>query len=126
MLPEAERFSNCTWGGARRGVCVTKTGPNDTDTTPNKCLPGENANIDGPCVPCPGTPGSDCSRCDNNAKPSFEPFCGDHEDPGRNGDGACEGNEGGAAVLDFVEIPADLPAGDYVLGWRYDCEVRFV
>ena len=26
------------------------------------------------------------------------------------------------AVLDVVRIPKDLPAGDYVLGWRYDCE----
>jgi len=106
-----------TWLGPR---CIP--GPNDTATTPNACLPGEDKLMDGPCVPCPGTPGSDCSRCDNNAQPAFEPFCGDHEAPGSNGDGACEGNEGGAAVLDFLEIPSDLPAGDYVLGFRYDCE----
>ena len=27
-----------------------------------------------------------------------------------------------AEVVDKVLIPADLPAGDYVLGWRWDCE----
>ena len=26
------------------------------------------------------------------------------------------------AVLDVVRIPKDLPPGDYILGWRYDCE----
>ena len=25
-------------------------------------------------------------------------------------------------VVDFVRIPRALPAGDYVLGWRWDCE----
>ena len=28
---------------------------------------GHNGHIDGPCVPCPETPGSDCSRCSNPA-----------------------------------------------------------
>ena len=41
-------------------------GPNDTATTPNKCLPGETGLKPGLCVPCLGTPGSDCSRCGNN------------------------------------------------------------
>ena len=26
------------------------------------------------------------------------------------------------AIVDHVRIPADLPAGEYVLGWRWDCE----
>ena len=26
------------------------------------------------------------------------------------------------AILDVVKVPANLPAGDYVLGFRYDCE----
>merc|ERR1719240_259888 len=26
------------------------------------------------------------------------------------------------AVEDSVVVPADIPAGDYVLGWRWDCE----
>ena len=25
-------------------------------------------------------------------------------------------------VYDVLKVPADLPAGEYVLGWRYDCE----
>ena len=25
-------------------------------------------------------------------------------------------------IVDRVLIPADLPAGEYVLGWRWDCE----
>ena len=25
-------------------------------------------------------------------------------------------------IVDKVVIPADLPEGDYVLGWRWDCE----
>ena len=89
-------------------------GPNDTATTPNKCLAGEDRNIDGPCVPCPGTPGSDCSRCDNNCengKPAFEPHCPN-----------CVGNRHDIAVRDVLKVPSDLPAGDYVLGFRYDCE----
>lgn len=96
-----------TWLGPR---CIP--GPNDTDTTPNKCLPGETKLMDGPCVPCPQTPGSDCSRCDDNDKLSFpEP---------------CEGCNGvdwnGYSVKDEVQVPMNLPAGDYVLGFRYDCE----
>ena len=27
-----------------------------------------------------------------------------------------------AGVLDVLKLPSDLPAGDYILGWRYDCE----
>ena len=89
-------------------------GPNDTDATPNRCLPGETHLLDGPCVPCPGTPGSDCSRCDNNCqsgKPAFEPHCPN-----------CVGNRHDIAVRDVVKIPAGLAPGAYVLGFRYDCE----
>ena len=25
-------------------------------------------------------------------------------------------------IVDVLKVPADLPAGKYVLGWRYDCE----
>ena len=25
-------------------------------------------------------------------------------------------------IIDRVKIPENLPAGDYVLGWRWDCE----
>jgi hypothetical protein len=96
-------------------------GPNDTDATPNKCEPWEKVLTDGPCVPCPETPGSDCSRCDNtfpkpgsghsHGAPSFEPPCDD-----------CEGNDNGHAIRDFVKVPKDLEPGKYVLSWRWDCE----
>jgi hypothetical protein len=72
-------------------------GPNDTNATLNRCLPNENHNHDGVCTPCPGTPGSDCSRCDNNCqsgKPAFEPHC-----PG------CVGNRHDIAVRDVVKVP---------------------
>ena len=61
-----------------------------------------------------GTPGSDCSRCDNNCQsgqPAFEPHC-PH----------CQGNRHDIAVRDMVKVPSHLPPGRYVLGFRYDCE----
>lgn len=98
-------------------------GTNDTDATPNHCLPHQNGVGCGsaPCEPCPGTPGSDCSRCDQvntvlpgrykNA-PEFMPPCPD-----------CEGVDwNGYAVRDVVKIPTDLQPGKYILGFRYDCE----
>jgi len=48
----------------------------------------------------------------------FQPFCEDsHEFP-------CTHMWGpyNAEIVDKVRIPANLPAGDYVLGWRWDCE----
>ena len=48
-------------------------GPNDTAATPHACEVWEgrsnfNGHVDGPCVPCPETAGSDCSRCSNPGK----------------------------------------------------------
>jgi len=89
-------------------------GPNDTDSTPNHCLPDEKALKSGPCLPCPETAGSDCSRCDNNWRDgttSFIPPC----------DG-CEGSNHQRAIRDMIKIPKDLTPGKWVLGWRWDCE----
>jgi hypothetical protein len=65
VLPEGSTWAMMpmppTWLGPR---CLP--GPNDTSSTPNGCQPWEHTLGDSPCVPCPGTPGSDCSRCDNN------------------------------------------------------------
>jgi len=36
--------------------------------------------------------------------------------------GACSGDWTVGLISDTVLIPDTLPAGDYVLGWRYDCE----
>lgn len=48
----------------------------------------------------------------------FQPFC---ENDGVYG---CTGMWGpyNAEIFDRVEIPAGLPPGPYVLGWRWDCE----
>ena len=65
-------------------------------------------------TPCPGTAGSDCSRCDNNwggTGVAFPPPC----------DG-CKGSNHARAIRDLVKIPKDLAPGKYVLGWRWDCE----
>jgi hypothetical protein len=97
-LPEA-------WLGPR---CLP--GPDDTNSTPNACMPWEKDLVDGPCVPCPGTPGSDCSRCDNNGKLSFPLPC----------EGCKEDHQ--HAIRDMVKVPSNLPPGRYVLGWRWDCE----
>jgi len=108
--PEGSMWSTIplppTWLGPR---CLP--GPNDTNSTPYGCQSWEKSLVDGPCMPCPGTPGSDCSRCDNNDRPSFEAPC----------DG-CEGSTHSHAIRDQLKIPAHLPPGKYVLGWRWDCE----
>lgn len=92
-------------------------GPNDTATTPYACEKWEHECVGGPCAPCPETAGSDCSRCDNfwDGTPSFPPPCDDCKSRGGMGSST-------VAVRDMVKIPADLKAGKYVLGWRYDCE----
>lgn len=38
------------------------------------------------------------------------------------GQGACSGDWTAGLIVDRVKIPATLPPGDYVLGWRWDCE----
>lgn len=36
--------------------------------------------------------------------------------------GPCSGNLINAVIVDHVLIPHDLPPGDYVVGFRWDCE----
>ena len=36
--------------------------------------------------------------------------------------GKCSGNQINAVVVDRVVIPAHVPAGAYVVGFRWDCE----
>jgi len=75
------------------------------------------------CKPCPGTPGSDCSRCDQvqavqpgrYKRPGVPPFPAPCKD--------CEGVDwNGFSVRDVVKIPTKLKPGKYILGFRYDCE----
>ena len=122
-LPPGSTWSLIPMPPTLLGPCCI-SGPNDTDSTPFGCNPGEGrheACDDGTCSPCPGTPGSDCSRCDQvqhatatryKRGPPFVPPCPD-----------CEGVDwNGYSVRDVVRIPKDLPAGKYILGFRYDCE----
>ena len=87
---------------------------------PPRCL-GPGCKKDNECVPCPGTPGSDCSNCDNTPTPSFDPPCNEGDKPG-----ICSGNQasywGAVAVVDYLKVPAGLKPGKYILGWRMDCE----
>jgi len=87
---------------------------------PPRCL-GGGCHSGAGCTPCPGTPGSDCTTCDNTPEPSFLPPCEEGER-----EGICSGNQpsqwGSVAVVDTVKIPKDIPSGEYVLGWRMDCE----
>jgi hypothetical protein len=173
-------------------------GPNDTDSTPNGCMKWEgrsnyDGHVNGPCVACPETVGSDCSRC--NITRNVQSYCimythtvilhthtvhsyctagalmqhthtvhsyctlmlhtrnvltptpfhtsyfhpsiprcsnpGSH-DPKHPVSPPTPGTAfppplgiyGAPAqdVLDVLKVPADLPAGEYVLGYRYDCE----
>ena len=72
------------------------------------------------CEPCPGTPGSDCTSCDDTPDPAFSPPC---DEAGHSG--LCSGNQpsawGSVGVVDTVLVP-DLTPGQYVLQWRMDCE----
>merc|ERR1712060_592908 len=42
--------------------------------------------------------------------------------------GVCSGDTArwpahlGLQIVDYLEVPNDLPVGEYVLGWRWDCE----
>jgi len=82
---------------------------------------GSDASPDYQCKPCPGTLGSDCTSCDNNHMPKFPPPCDETGKPG-----LCSGQGysrwGAVATVDVVKVPAKLPLGKYVLGWRLDCE----
>ena len=112
---------NSTW--AMIPVAPTKLGPtcipgpHDDPKAPNSCDPKNNPTTPCGCTPCPQTPGSDCSRCDNcYEEPAYPPFR--HDGKPVSGVGPVVG------IMDVVKIPSNLPPGEYVLGWRYDCEVR--
>eukprot|EP00036_Acanthoecidae_sp_10tr_P009679 CAMPEP_0182924574 /NCGR_PEP_ID=MMETSP0105_2-20130417/6679_1 /TAXON_ID=81532 ORGANISM="Acanthoeca-like sp., Strain 10tr" /NCGR_SAMPLE_ID=MMETSP0105_2 /ASSEMBLY_ACC=CAM_ASM_000205 /LENGTH=383 /DNA_ID=CAMNT_0025062369 /DNA_START=31 /DNA_END=1182 /DNA_ORIENTATION=+ len=122
-MPAGSTWSMIPMPPTLLGPCCIP-GTNDTDATPFHCNPGETgvAACKTGCEPCPGTPGSDCSRCDqvgtvlpDRYKPGIPPF-----------PAPCDGCEGvdwnGLSVRDVVKIPSDLPAGKYILGFRYDCE----
>jgi len=91
--------------------------------TGNECKSGQ---VWPNCSTCPGTLGSDCTTCDNVPEPSFPPPCDEGSTTG-----LCSGNQGRGmggqpplpvAVVDTLAVPASLSPGEYVLGWRLDCE----
>ena len=55
-------------------------------------------------LPCNETADGELGRCDGT------------------GMGPCSADWVVGTIQDKVTIPADLPPGDYVLGWRWDCE----
>ena len=58
-------------------------------------------------------PGGEAQRLRYGYRPTSAPASAAH---------AADSTGPAAGVLDVVKIPAHLPAGEYVLGWRYDCE----
>jgi len=67
-------------------------------------------------------------RNDNtNTGVGFEPRCKEHPLCGTTASNShckCSGMWGpyNLEILDTLEVPSDIPAGEYVLGWRWDCE----
>lgn len=46
-----------------------------------------------------------------------------HDDTSAPTKGLCSGERPfHISIVDVLQIPADIPAGDYVVGWRWDCE----
>jgi len=90
-------------------------GPKDDPNAPNSCAAKNNPTTPCGCTPCPQTPGSDCSRCDNcYEKAAFPPYM--YKGKPVEGVGPVVG------IYDVLKVPKGLAPGDYVLGWRYDCE----
>jgi len=84
-------------------------------------------------IPMPNFVGSDCDNMDG--KPCHGCPCGSHYPGGNDENGVCvdglcygknpfgKSNMGkNTAIEDEVLVPANLPAGDYVVGFRWDCE----
>ena len=44
------------------------------------------------------------------------------KDPNTDIEGVCAGDWVSGEIVDQLGLPSDLPAGDYVLGFRWDCE----
>jgi hypothetical protein len=51
----------------------------------------------------------------------WKPVNGTHVNP-VDVEGKCSGDATSVTIVDRLQIPAELPAGSYTLGWRWDCE----
>jgi len=121
LVSEGTQPAGSTWARipiaptALGPICIP--GPGDDPAAPNSCAKANNHADSEPCgcTPCPQTPGSDCSRCDNCGTPAFEPVA-------THGGRPVMGVGPVVGMNDVVKVPGTLPPGRYVLGWRYDCE----
>jgi hypothetical protein len=53
----------------------------------------------------------------------FRPPCGDADASRADDSGDCSGRfPVGVSIVDTLRVPEDTPPGEYVLGFRYDCE----
>jgi hypothetical protein len=66
------------------------------------------------------------SPCMENDKPKWRPIDGSKNaeigDPEDDVEGKCSGDLTSASIVDAIIVPENLPGGDYVLSWRWDCE----
>jgi len=60
---------------------------------------------------------------DKHRAPEFDPPCKESVDRTKNDTGKCSGRfPWDVAIVDILKIPHHLSPGEYVLGFRYDCE----
>ena len=97
---QKENGANWTGGNVDRYMCDKQGNCKDGDEWCWKY----GANGYGDCCDCKGT----CVTA--QAKPAFEP-------PFKKVDGGWN-----FSIVETVDVPADLPTGDYVLSWRWDAE----
>ena len=63
-----------------------------------------------------------CTRW-SHERPGSEPPCDETTPPGHLTEGVCSGEWiTNITVHDYLRVPEHLEAGDYVLGFRWDCE----
>ena len=83
---------------------MCKPGPHDNPDAPHSCAAKNNPKTPCGCTPCPQTPGSDCSRCDNCQEPAFTPLAAHDGKP-------VEGVSPVVGIMDVVKIPPNLAPG---------------
>ena len=71
---------------------------------------------------CPGPNGKSGPRCIQFPAPCPQDHGREPWSTDGSGQGACSGDWTAGVISDEVIIPKDLKAGEYILGWRWDCE----
>lgn len=71
---------------------------------------------------CPGPRGNSGPGCIQFPAPCPQDVGREPWSTDGSGQGACSGDWTAGMIVDRVKIPENLPPGDYVLGWRWDCE----